>query len=305
MVKLSFSNTNSSELGRLLVQRCGFLVDSPEDAMRALASGLVNAEGNHRDPEWYFSARQIDPRVTIIDRLPCDGVIEPKGQIYADGFVMSLRSGQSDGRLRFTKAHEICHTFFYELIPELKFCLHTTDPVEERLCNIGAEEILMPLARISAEAEHMPVSIESLEQLARRFGVSPSAMLVRLRQARLWHCELAYWHRMVDGSFVLDRKTGGRKADWKMDPSILQNVWDGREKEPASGIAFVYFERGDVSAAERVYYQAKRQGESVVTLWGRWKMTKHEKAPPLFRTAKRSKARPEHDVTRIGAQDAR
>lgn len=283
MTKLRSSNPQPSPLGELLVQRCGLAVDAPENAIRALVASLIGSEGNHRDPEWYFPARRIDPNIAFVDGLPCDGVIEPKGQTYADGFVMRLRADQSGSRLRFTKAHEVCHTFFYEFMPELKFRLHTSDPVEERLCNIGAEEMLMPLVRIRAEAEDRPVSLESLEQLAELFGVSRSAMLVRLRQARLWHCELAYWHRMVDGSFVLDRKTGGRKADWKMDSSILQSVWDGSRKKPAYGVAMVYFEQGDLSAADRVYYQAKRHGESVMTLWSRWKFAKREKAPPLFR----------------------
>jgi len=284
MGKPRSSSPVSSPMGELLVQRCGFDVGTPEDAIRALVSKLVATEGNHRDPQCYFAARRIDPKVAIVDDLPCDGVIEPKGHTFTDGFMMRLRSRQSEGRLRFTTAHEVCHTFFYELVPELKFRLHITDPLEERLCNIGAEEMLMPLARVKTEAQDMPVSLDSLAQLAEHFGVSPSAMLLRLRQARLWRYELAYWHRMVDGSFVLDRKMGGVKANWKMDSSILENVWEGRGKGSVSGVTTVYFERGAISAAERVYYQAKRQGGSVVTLWGRWKLAKREKAPQLFRT---------------------
>jgi hypothetical protein len=142
--------------------------------------------------------------------------------------------------------------------------------------------MLMPLGRVKTEAHDVPVSLDSLDKLAERFGVSPSAMLVRLRQARLWRYELVYWHRMVDGSFVLDRKMGGVKADWKMESSILQRAWESG-KELDSGVTCIYFERGNFSAADRVYYQAKRQGASVVMLWGRRKFRKREKAPPLFR----------------------
>jgi hypothetical protein len=244
---------------------------------------LVASEGNQSDPTAYLSVRRIDPKVEIIDDLPCDGVIEPKGKTYTDGFTMRLRSHQPEARLRFTMAHEVCHTFFYELAPELKFCLHSTDSAEERLCNVGAEEMLMPLGRVKAETQAMPVSLQSLEHLARFFGVSLSAMLVRLRQARLWRCELAYWHRMVDGSFVLDRKTGGISADWKIDWSVLQEVWDSG-KSSISGVTWMYFERGRASAADRVYYQAKRQGGSVVTLLGRRKFGGRDKTLPLFRS---------------------
>jgi hypothetical protein len=282
MVKRSFSKPQSSRLSELFVQRCGFPADNPQDAIRALVAGLSNG-GNDRDLDSLLAIRHIDRDVAIVEDLPCDGIIEPKGRTYADGFRMRLRHGQPDRRLRFTKAHEICHTFFYELVPELKFCPHTTDPIEERLCNVGAEELLMPLARIRNEAASMPASIESLESLARRFEVSLSAMLVRLRQARLWHCDLAYWHRMVDGSFALDRKTGGTRINCQFDSSILQNVWDGRGTKAGAGVTFLYFEQGGRSAAVRVYYQARRHGSSVMTLWSRRTFSGREKAPPLLR----------------------
>jgi hypothetical protein len=254
--------------------------------MRKLADRL-RGDGANGGLDDLLPIRRIDRDVAIEEELPCDGVIEPKGCTYADGFTMRLRRGQVGRRLRFTKAHEICHTFFYELVPEFKFQPHTTDPCEERLCNVGAEELLMPLSYVKTEAALRPVSIESLESLATRFDVSRAAMLLRLRQARLWHCELVYWHRMVDGSFVLDSKIGGRKANWQIDSSILERVWESTKTE--SGISFIYFEQSGLSAADRVYYQAKRRGTSIMMLWGRHKFTRRERIPPLLRIAKASR----------------
>jgi hypothetical protein len=88
------SNPVSSPVGELLVQRCGFDVGTPEDAIRALVSSLVASEGNHWNPQRYFLPRRIDPKVAIVDDLPCDGVIEPKGHTFEEGFMMRLRSRQ-------------------------------------------------------------------------------------------------------------------------------------------------------------------------------------------------------------------
>jgi hypothetical protein len=285
MVKQNSSKRGSSHLIERFIQQCGLGDLSPEQAIRTLASSLAAKAAGDLDA--LLPIRNIDRDVGFAEELPCDGMIEPKGHTYKDGFIMRLRRGQGDRRLRFTKAHEICHTFFYELAPELKFRAHGTDPVEERLCNIGAEELLMPLASVTTEACLMPVSIESLMVLAKRFDVSASAMLVRLRQARLWRCELAYWHRMLDGSFVLDRKTGGRKANWQMDSSILNTVWDNHGGKRQSGVTFIYFEQGGLSAAERVYYQAKRHGASVVTLLCKREFPgRRQDIPLLFRNSK-------------------
>jgi Zn-dependent peptidase ImmA (M78 family) len=283
MAKISSSKLPMSRLVELFVQRCGVPANTPEEVIRTLANRLSAYALDRGDLHTLLPMRHIDQDVALVRDLACDGAIEPKGSTYRDGFRMLLRHGQPGRRLRFTKAHEICHTFFYEFVPELKFCNHTVDFLEERLCNIGAEELLMPIARVNAEAASMPVSISSLESLARRFDVSLSAMLLRLRQAGLWHCELAYWHRMVDGSFVLAQKSGGRKADWQIDSSILQDAWEARGTKTESGVTFIYYERNKISAADWVYYQARRQGNLVLTLWGHRKLSRREKIPPLLR----------------------
>jgi hypothetical protein len=77
----------------------------------------------------------------VVPDLPCDGLIEPIGTTYSAGFRMRLKKNAADVRLRFTIAHELCHTFFYELVPEFKFVAHESDDSEERLCNWGAASL--------------------------------------------------------------------------------------------------------------------------------------------------------------------
>ena len=69
-------------------------------------------------------------------------------------------------RLRFTIAHEICHTIFYEIVPELKFVCHRTDPTEERLCDFGAAALLMPKDDIVRTIDGVTPSMDILEKLA-------------------------------------------------------------------------------------------------------------------------------------------
>src|ERR1039458_6899142 len=93
--------------------------------------------------EPFLASRNITS-VAIEDDLKADGALVPLGRDFGAGFRMVLRRDLPEGRINFTVAHEICHTFFYERVPEVKFAAHAVDQEEERLCNYGAEEILMP-----------------------------------------------------------------------------------------------------------------------------------------------------------------
>src|SRR5258708_38602103 len=100
-------------------------------------------------------------------------------------------------------------------VPELKFRPHEKDNHEERLCDLGAAEILMPALAIQRLALPLSVCIDSLCELASEFSVSVAAVFVRLRGLRLWNCVLSEWHRMVDGSFVLTKLYGGEHHPWE------------------------------------------------------------------------------------------
>src|SRR5207244_255073 len=98
------------------------------------------------------------------------------GKNYAAGFVMGVRNDVALARQRFTIAHEVCHTFFYEHVPEVKFEPHATDAHEERLCDFGAACLLMPADSLCADAKHRSVSVANLDELAKLYHVSRKAM---------------------------------------------------------------------------------------------------------------------------------
>ena len=244
---------------------------SPQNVMRAVVSRLrrrYRGDGTLDDRmQFYFSSRQI-VCARIVEHLDCAAALEPIGTRYVHGFnILLIRQG-SHTRLRFTLAHEICHTFFYEYVPEIKFLPHEIDQTEERLCDLGAAELLMPPFAVQRSAAQRPVCIESLRALAEHFSVSLAAMFLRLRSLRLWNCVFSEWHRMLNGRFELANFYGGRRLPWQWDdPSILAETWESHRS--SFGNTFVHYE---AEAGRRFYaptrFEVQRVGSRVLSLWG-------------------------------------
>jgi len=184
------------------------------------------------------------------------------------GFNILLDGQSNRTRLRFTLAHEICHTFFYEYVPEIKFIPHEIDPMEERLCDFGAAELLLPASAVQKAAAQRPVCIQSLRALAEHFSVGMAAMFLSLRSLRLWNCVLSEWHRMMNGSFQLTNFYGGKRLPWQWeDPSILNDAWQSHKS--SFGNTFV---RHEAEQGRLFYFPARfevqRVGNQILSLWG-------------------------------------
>jgi hypothetical protein len=173
-------------------------------------------------------------------------------------------------RRNFTVAHELCHTFFYEYVPEMKFVPHRTDDAEEALCNYGAGELLMPGPAVARGAKGLPVCLDSLQTLAAQFGVSAETMLVRLRVLRLWGAELSSWTLMMNGTFSMERITGGRRdIEWIWsEESLLAEVW--RSGRSIAGTTVVEGRDGRGGRYPReLAYEIERRKDRLVVLWGK------------------------------------
>ena len=271
-VKRQCSINGNSELVKLFVQRSGSDPRStPEDVIESLAGDLRRRKRFAARPvlrlDPFLKARNVvDFEVAPI--LSCDGYLEARGRTFADGFRMVVRRDTSNERVRFTIAHELCHTFFYELVPELKFRSQGADNYEEALCNLGAAAFLMPSRGLRQRATNMPVSIESLELLAEQYGVSIKAMFVRLRALRAWTCEMSVWQRSTKPAFKLQRLYGGRSLDYRWsDDSVPQRVWESG-KAGAGPTTLQYFDSENVSRSRAVSCQLVRRGDSLIAIWG-------------------------------------
>lgn len=272
-LKTSSSNPRpDSQLIQLFMARAGLgAAATPEETMKVLIERLRRkcrgASSSMQRMQFFLKSRKIGMVETIQD-LHSDGVLEPIGDTYSAGFKILLKKQTSTARLRFTVAHEICHTFFYELAPELKFIPHEADSKEERLCNLGAAELLMPTASIQRAARPMAVCLESLHQLADEYSVSLTAMFLRLRSLRLWNCMFSEWHRMTNATFALEHFYGGKSQPWEWDDkSILSTAW--QSNKAAFGHTFVKYEdqRG-VHYYMPTRFEVRRFGERMLALWG-------------------------------------
>jgi len=109
-------------------------------------------------------------------------------------------------------------------------------------------------------------------------------MLIRLKAAGLWQCELSNWHRTSNGNFTLDRLYGGPQAPWRwLDDSPLRNAWDTGAKIFGTGMVYLENKSG-LDPYKPVVYDVRRTGTGVAVLWGRGiKAAKH--IYPLFARA--------------------
>lgn len=226
--------------------------------------GVRAVAPNTLDP--FLTSRNITA-VAIDDDLRADGALVPLGRDFEAGFRMVLRRNLPEGRINFTVAHEICHTFFYERVPDIKFASHAVDREEERLCNCGAEEILMPSLDVKRCAKNKPVSLHVLQMMADRYRVSISAMLIRLRRLGLWRAELFLWHQMTNGTFAVKRVWGGRLVEWQWTESeIPRTALSAPAGSVISGSTDWFAETPECRRSKALSFQAKRHGNDVLVL---------------------------------------
>jgi Zn-dependent peptidase ImmA (M78 family) len=205
--------------------------------------------------------------VVVDDRLKADGALVPIGRNFEAGFQMVLRRDLPESRINFTVAHEICHTFFYERVPEIKFACHPVDQEEERLCNCGAEEILMPAIDVREFGKRKSVSLDSLQAMAARYRVSNAAMLIRLQKLRLWHAELFLWRKMTNGTFTIKRAWGGKSVDWRWsEPEIPERVLSCPAQSVIAGSTVWLSGTPTARCSKVLSFEATRHGRDVLVL---------------------------------------
>jgi len=209
-------------------------------------------------------------KVTSIDFYPL--LVDAMLTTHPEGFRILLNSvggraqelkeryrNESKGRLlqprlRFSVAHELAHTFFYDLtnaIPKLskRFTAgggRTELENLERHCNTIASHLLLPTQMLSAEFLRIKtITPESISELAQTAGVSHEALLLRLAKS-----DSLFIRKYFRGCIVLiEQRDEGLKIRAIAKPKSLtiarqlsqmwpNDVWnlksyDGREINPA------------------------------------------------------------------------
>ena len=116
---------------------------------------------------------------------PWAGMLAPKPA--TDNFIVSVRSADSWERQRFTVGHEVVHTFFSGFSSETQFRCNGESSRLEKLCDLGATELLFPRRFFLEDLASAPFSLESVERLSTRYGGSIEA--TALRTVDLWQPE--------------------------------------------------------------------------------------------------------------------
>ncbi len=138
-----------------------------------------------------------------------EAVMAPEG----DGFRIYLRSNfvnrpGANVRERFSLAHEIAHTLFYELRDGVMKSIRGA-PTGERLeaaCHRGAGLVLVPDELLQLELGSSPRDAAALIKLARTFEVSLEVIMRRLDEASEYETDYApaLAIRNSDGELVLE-----------------------------------------------------------------------------------------------------
>lgn len=145
-------------------------------------------------------------RIRVVDKkIDVDGLIFREG---GEGYVVYLNTHRPEGRQRFTLAHEIAHTFFFDAErPSADFGTanhggerRDVEPEEERLCDYGAARILMPRKPIMALLKKWGPSAHFVIQVARAFKVSIRASARHLARSSDSKVMVAKWQYVVSRS---------------------------------------------------------------------------------------------------------
>lgn len=147
-----------------------------------------------------------------------------------DGFRIEFNPTRPRGRLRYSIAHEIAHTFFADVGDEVRHRTAagavaegtvTDDWQLELLCNVAAGELLVPSVALPAdELDDAVFDINRLMALRARFDVSTEAMLRRVAQAT------AHAVTMFAAARVAGPSPAEGDARFRLDYTVGSRAWD-------------------------------------------------------------------------------
>ncbi len=177
-----------SRAAKSLVVETG--VTDPVAAMANKVTELIVQTGITEPP--------FNPRITasfagVTDVVEAD-MTEAAELIPFPKMLIRLNSSDPQGRKNFSCAHEVAHLLVpsYWEHPVRKIDVHTgtfaDDREEEMLCDVGAQEILMPTEPFCKRAARYGVGIGSVKQLAEDFQASLEATCIKISGTGVYGC---------------------------------------------------------------------------------------------------------------------
>lgn len=162
------------------------------DRFVARAKRLVEDSGIEAPP--------INPgrlaRFQGITRVVLSSALHVSGQLTRRGeeLIIRLNAREPTERRNFTCCHEIAHTFALEgATAAFRTTSCSESSPEEFLCDRAAAEMLMPEKFFRLAAAGLEPSMASVLGLARQFGASVRATVLRLGQVAVWPVVFIVW----------------------------------------------------------------------------------------------------------------
>jgi Zn-dependent peptidase ImmA (M78 family) len=264
---------NTSPLVRTFISRT---VGSEGGPIEALISRLESiaptprSRVSQRDIFDLFAKRNIKDCVYVRD-VPYEACLEPLGSSFDEGFRIALNRSRSYERQRFSLLHELCHTFFYEVVPELRFKPSGTDDAEEYLCNFGASNLLVPADDLKRRSHNKGTCFTTLHELCAYYEVSQQVLLYRLKAVGRWKdVALSSWRLSDDGRFLMSGILGrSRDMSWTWH-DLGNTLWQAWETGLASGRTVVICTaKQGLTGSDPVYFEVVKRGETLYALWSR------------------------------------
>jgi Zn-dependent peptidase ImmA (M78 family) len=232
---------------------------SPEEFLSKQAASLLAKSGQSKPP--FNPQKALPPTVKCVElvKLSRDGMLIP----VQGGFIIKINSLKPLVRQNFTCAHEIGHTFFYDVTGERPWRPYKSMSTywgEEGLCYEFAEEMLMPRLIMEKTINSLPPSVTSLQELLKTFQVSTEAMLRRISRLNLWPCIFTILEEDKENPKALRRKLVSKNRRYR-----YYNInWDMLLSEKSSPYTALKnpgsLERSTISCSE-LFRRGKKDGQ--------------------------------------------
>lgn len=178
-------------------------------------AGDFMRDTEQKNPPFNFVESYLDKRKIKINPPSESITVKGKMDVTSEGFIIEINSSlqNNESQYRFTLAHELAHTFFYDY--------HSSPPRDlsgfavgskyiEFLCNKIARSILVPRQSLEETLKKFLLpsdknfELYSINELSQLYKVTYSVMLSRLiTDLEIWNCVLLRFKRYGTDSWKL------------------------------------------------------------------------------------------------------
>lgn len=221
-----------SQLERWILDTYGG--ETPSEAMIAVANTQRIKAGQNEFPIKLSKIAEsigLNPKPIFKKNIVEDGSLYVKDGELRIALPLSARKSTMDirktlGRDRFTYAHEIAHSFFYDLTtsPPKRIAPRVYHNEEEFVCNLIARELLLPKELLRAEITNSTiVNASQLICLAKKAIVSILALTMQL-------CDKRTMITPRGAFYLLSRSQCGARGKGVKKPRCVTSIWNDEGK---------------------------------------------------------------------------